>query len=357
MAGKDYYSVLGVSKNAKAEEIKVAFRKLAHQHHPDKGGDANKFKEINEAYQVLGNEQKRKQYDQFGSAFPGGQAGDFYRSGGFDFSNSNVNFEDLGDLFGGFGDMFGFSSRSDRSESNQAGGQIEAVLLIDFKEAVFGVEKEIIVDKNIKCDRCQGQGAEPGSRIETCSTCRGRGKILKTQRTIFGAFQTEALCSACDGSGQTFSKKCSQCGGQGIHSGQERLKVKIPAGIDDGEAIRLSGRGHSGQRNSSAGDLILRIKIKADQNFIRRDYNIYSKIKIKVKQAVLGDKIEVDTVHGQVKLKIPEGTQSGTVFKLKGKGVPKLKGIGHGDHLLEVLVDIPKGLSRRAKKVLEDIDF
>lgn len=362
MAGKDYYNVLGVSKNASQDEIKTAFRKLAHQHHPDKGGDPNKFKEINEAYQVVGNEQKRKQYDQFGSAFQNGQAGGVYD--GFDFSGfqngaysgANVNFEDLGDLFGGLGDMFGFSSNS-RHRTSRSGESIEAILIIDFMEAVFGVEKEILIDKNIKCDQCGGNGAEPGSKIETCSICKGRGRIFKMQRTIFGSMQTEVLCSNCQGEGQTYSKKCNKCNGQGIYKGQEKLKIKVPAGINEGESIRLSGRGHSGLKNSSAGDLILRIRINPHKTFIRDGYNIYTKTKINIKQAVLGDKININTVNGEVSLKIPEGTQSGTVFKLKNKGVPKLRGGGNGDHLVEIIVNIPKDLSRRDKKILEDINF
>jgi len=366
MAGKDYYSVLGVSKNASQDEIKIAFRKLAHQHHPDKGGDPNKFKEINEAYQVVGNEQKRKQYDQFGSAFQNGQAGGAYGGqGGFDFSGfqnggysgANVNFDDLGDLFGGLGDMFGFSSGNSHRRQNRGGESIEAILIIDFMEAVFGVEKEILIDKNIKCDKCGGNGAEPGSKIETCPVCKGRGKVFKMQRTIFGSIQTEVLCSNCQGEGQTYSKKCSKCNGQGIYKGQEKLKIKIPAGINEGESIRLSGRGNSGPKNSSAGDLILRIRINPHASFVRDGYNIHTKININVKQAILGDKININTVHGKISLKIPEGTQSGTVFKLRNKGVPKLRGGGSGDHLVEVIVNIPKDLSRRDKKILEDINF
>ena len=362
MAGKDYYSILGVSKDAKADEIKTAFRKLAHKHHPDKGGDANKFKEINEAYQVLGNEQKRKQYDQFGSAFQNGQAGGAH--GGFDFSGfqngnfsgANVNFEDLGDLFGGLGDMFGFSS-SDRGQRSRQGKTIEAILIIDFMEAAFGAEKEIMIEKNIKCNKCNGNGAEPDSKIETCSVCKGRGRVLKMQRTIFGSMQTEAVCLNCSGEGKIYSKKCSKCNGQGIFKGQEKIKIKIPAGINEGESIRLGGYGNAGLKNSPAGDLVLRIRINPDKNFLRQNYDIYTKIKINVKQAILGDKIKISTIHGEVILKIPEGTQSGTSFKLKSKGVPKLRGLGNGDHFVEITVNIPKGLSRKDKKIFETLEL
>ncbi len=358
MAGKDYYSVLGVSKSASQAEIKAAFRKLAHQHHPDKGGDAVKFKEINEAYQTLGKEDKRKQYDQFGGSFNNAGGGfDFsgFQQGGF--SGSNVNFEDLGDIFGGFGDMFGFSSRSRGQSSVRHGEDIEAILVIDFKEAIFGVEKEILLDKNIKCQDCGGSGAEAGSKIETCPECKGSGRVFKVQRTIFGPMQAESICPQCQGEGKKYSKKCSRCNGHGVYKGQEKIKIRIPAGINEGEAIRLSGKGHAGLKGSLAGDLLLRIRINPNKLFERRVYDIYSRQKINFKQAILGDKIKVETVHGEIWLKIPEGTQSKTSFKIKGKGVPKLRGSGNGDHLVEIVVDIPKGLSKKNKNLLEEIDI
>jgi molecular chaperone DnaJ len=357
MSDKDYYSVLGVSKGASQAEIKTAFRKLAHKHHPDKGGDSAKFKEINEAYQVLGNEEKRKKYDQFGSSFDSAGAGGFsgFQRGGFSgggFSGQNVNFDDLGDIFG---DMFGFSSGSRRREEAQGGESIEAILEIDFMEAAFGTEKEIMLNKNVKCDKCDGKGAEPGSKIETCKTCKGRGRVLKVQRTIFGAMQVEAVCPDCSGEGKTYSQKCSKCKGAGIYSGKEKIKIKIPAGINEGEAIRLHGKGHSGLKGSPAGDLILRIRIASSQEFRREGYNIYTDLEINIKQAILGDKIKVSTIHGPVNLKIPEGTQSGTTFKLSSKGVPKLRGSGKGDHFVKIRVKIPKKLSRKDQKALEEI--
>lgn len=360
MAGKDYYSILGVSKNSKQEEIKVAFRKLAHKHHPDKGGDSEKFKEINEAYQVLGNEEKRTQYDQFGSNYNnmGGGGFDFSgfqgqgQSGGF--SGVNMDFDNLGDLFG---DMFGFSSGRSRTSQSVKGEDIQAILPLDFEEAVFGAEKEILVDKNIKCEKCDGVGAEAGSKVEKCNTCNGTGRVFKVQRTIFGAMQAESVCPDCSGEGQIYSKKCSKCQGQGLYKGQEKLKIKIPAGINEGEAIRLSGKGNFSYKNAPAGDLVLRIRINSSLDFKRVDYNIYNSLKIDIKQAILGDKIGIKTVQGEVILKIPEGTQSGTTFKIKGKGVPKLRGLGHGDHFVEVTVVIPKGLSRKNKKMLEEIDL
>jgi molecular chaperone DnaJ len=362
MAEKDYYKLLGVSKDASQAEIKTAFRKLAHKHHPDKGGDAEKFKEINEAYQVLGKEEKRKQYDQFGSASFSGGAG----QGGFDFSGfqrggfssaSGVDFEDLGDMFGGFGDMFGFSSNKGSSSRRNKASDIEAILNISFEEAAFGATKEILVEKNIKCDNCKGNGADPGAKIETCKTCNGRGRILKNQRTIFGTMQVEAVCPDCRGEGQSFSKKCSKCSGTRIKSGSEKIKVKIPAGINEREAIRLSGKGNEGPKDSVSGDLILIIKIKDNKDFRREDYDVYNETEISIKQAILGDKIDIKTIHGDVVLKVPEGTQSGTTFKLKGKGIEKLRGSGLGDHFVKVLVKIPKSLSKKDKKILEELDI
>ncbi len=359
MSNKDYYSLLGVSKTANQNEIKLAFRKLAHQHHPDKGGDAEKFKEINEAYQVLGNEQKRKQYDQFGSNFNnmGGSGFDFSGFQGGGFSGANMDFEDIGDLFGGIGDMFGFSSRSSRQATKKSGASIEAILFIDFNEAVFGVEKELLLEKDLNCDKCNGSGAEAGAKIENCKTCKGSGRVFKVQRTIFGSIQSEAICSDCQGEGKHYSSKCSKCRGSGVYKGKEKIKIKIPAGINEGESIRISGKGHKGPNNSESGDLILRIRVNQQKDFIRKNYDIYNSNKINIKQAILGDKIEIKTVHGLVLLKVPEGTQSGTVFKIRNKGVPHLKGTGFGDHFVELIVEIPKNISRKNKKLLEEISF
>lgn len=359
---KDYYSVLGVSKTASQAEIKKAFRGLAHKHHPDKGGDVNKFKELNEAYQILGNDQKRKQYDQFGSAaFSGGGAPGGFDFSGFQqggFSGGNMDFEDLGDIFGGLGDMFGFSSgRSSRSRPSRRGSDMEAILSIDFLEAVFGVTKEILLEKNVKCSKCNGNGAEPGTKIEKCKTCNGKGKVLKAQRTIFGTMQVEAVCPDCQGEGESYTKKCSKCNGSGIHKGEEKIKVKVPAGIDNGEAIRLAGKGNAGAKGSASGDFILRIRVNPSKDFERDLYDIHTKKSISVKQAILGDKIDIKTVHGDVTLKVPEGTQSGTIFKLRGKGIKKLRGVGDGDHFVKLIVNIPKSISRKDKKVLEDLNI
>ncbi|NCU39561.1 molecular chaperone DnaJ [Candidatus Falkowbacteria bacterium] len=356
---KDYYNVLGVSKGASSDEIKTAFRKKAHEHHPDKGGDEEKFKEINEAYQVLGNETKRKQYDQFGTTFNnnGGGFSGGQNWGGFSgFQNgANFDFDDISDMFGGFGDIFGFGRSHSRSRRETAGRDIEILVKLDFLEAVFGGEKEISFSKKSKCDKCDGSGAEPGAKVETCSSCHGSGFVVKLQRTILGNIQTKQACSQCGGEGKTYSENCSKCGGSGVYKKQEDLKVKIPAGINSGESIRLSGKGEAGEKGAPAGDLFLRIQVLPHKKFQRDDYDIKTEEEISVTQAILGDKIEIDTVEGKVKLKIPEGTQSGTIFKLKEKGVSRLRANGKGDHYVRVKVKIPKNLTKKQKNTLVEL--
>jgi len=349
---KDYYGTLGVGKSASAEEIKAAFRKKAHEYHPDKGGDAEKFKEINEAYQILGNAEKRKQYDQFGSAFSSGQAG-WGGQSGFGTGGFRMDFEDLGDIFGGFGDIFGGGQTAARRQKR--GNDLEMDLRIDFLEAVFGAEKELSFAKQAVCDRCQGSGAEPGAKVEDCPNCQGRGTVSRLQRTIFGSVQTQAVCSQCQGEGKLYSQSCSQCSGSGLHRANIKFKVKVPAGIDSGESIRLSGQGEAGQKGGPAGDLYLRVRVAPHPHFVRDGYDIRTEEAISISQAILGDKIEVETTGGKVNLKIPEGTQSGTVFRLKGKGINKLHGRGQGDQLVKVTVRIPSGLNRKQKALLEEL--
>lgn len=359
---KDYYDILGVSKSASPDEIKIAFRKKAHEHHPDKGGDAEKFKEYNEAYQVLGNPEKRKQYDQFGSAFQNGQAGGANYGGFSGFQNGggfNMDFEDLSEMFGGFGDIFGFGGGASRGGAKRQtrGRDLELNLNLDFKEAVFGLEKEIRFSKNIVCNHCHGQGYEPGAKVETCTNCRGTGKIARLQRTILGNIQTQSACPHCEGEGQLYSQKCTQCGGSGVHHEQVKIKVRIPAGINNGESIRLSGQGEAGQKGASAGDLYLRVKISTHSKFIRDGYDIKTEETISIKQAIIGDKIDIETVNGPLKLKIPAGTQSGTIFKLKEKGIIKLHSRGIGDHFVKIIVKIPSNLSRKQKNLLDELDI
>ncbi|MFA5029455.1 MAG: molecular chaperone DnaJ [Patescibacteria group bacterium] len=363
---KDYYDILGVSRSASPEEIKKAFRKLAHEHHPDKAnGNAEKFKEINEAYQVLNNPDKRKQYDQFGSAFGGAGAGgfnyqDFGRAAGGPFgqggfSQDGISFDfgdlgDLGDLFGGFGSFFGGGNRT--AKKAVRGEDVEIELTIEFEEAAFGVDKVIDLQKQVVCEHCHGSGAEPGAKISVCATCGGTGKINRVQQTILGNFQTQTVCSDCQGEGQKYEKKCSTCHGSGAAYGSEKIKVKVPAGIDDGQTIKLSGQGEPAPKGVP-GDLYIRIKVRPSKIFRRQADNIFSEKHLSLKQAIFGDKIEIETVDGLVSLKIPPGTQSHTEFRLRDKGVYHLKGRGRGDHLIKIIVDIPKNLSRQQKKILD----
>jgi molecular chaperone DnaJ len=270
----------------------------------------------------------------------------------------NFDFEDLGDMFGGFGDIFGFGGGSSRGGRKQSRGRdLEMKINLEFLEAAFGAERELNFSKNTVCGRCQGNGAEPGAKVETCPTCRGTGQVSHIQRTILGNIQTQTTCSHCDGEGKIYSQKCAQCGGAGTHHEAVKLKVRIPAGINDGESIKLSGQGEAGQKGAPAGDLYLRVKVSAHKKFIRDGYDIRTEETISVKQAILGDKIEVDTIHGSVKLKIPEGTQSGTVFKLKEKGITKLYNRGTGDQFVKITVRIPAGLNKKQKQLLEDLEL
>ncbi len=370
---KNYYDILGVAKSASAEEIKKAFRKLAHEHHPDKkSGNEAKFKELNEAYQVLGNQEKRQQYDQFGQTFSGpgsNNGGGFGRSAGgnpfgqgfsgFDFGNfsarggsaSGGDFGDLGDLGDLFGGMFSGGARQP-----SRGRDLETQITLEFEEVVFGVEKEFDLHKDINCDRCQGSGAEPGSKINTCKTCGGSGQIIRMQQTILGNFQAQSICPDCRGAGKKPEKTCSKCQGLGHVRGNEKIKVDIPAGISDGQSIKLTGKGEMGDGNA-AGDLFIHVRVRSNKKFVRHGDDILSEIHINLKQAILGDKIKVETVDGQVELKIPEGTQSRTKFRLKGKGVTHLRTHGRGDQIVDVVVDIPKGLERKSRKLLEEIEL
>jgi len=360
---KDYYKTLGVEKGASDTEIKKAFSKLAHQHHPDKkGGDEAKFKEVNEAYQVLKDKKKRQQYDTFGSAdgnpfasgFQGGQANwqDFsqgFNGGGF--QQGNINMDDLGDIFGNI--FSGGFSGSRRQSSRRRGNDVEALMEISFMEAVFGAEKNIELKKNIICDNCAGQG---GIGLKTCPKCKGSGQIKIQQNTFFGSFQSVVQCPDCEGRGEIVEKMCGQCAGKGYVLGKDKIKVKIPAGIDNGQSLKLSAKGEPGLKGAPAGDLFIKIKIKPSNKFEREGETIKSTIRLKYSQLIQGDKITIDTVDGLVKLKIPAFTSSGKVFILKNKGVPNLHGRGRGNHLVTVKLSMPESLSKEQKELVEDLE-
>ena len=367
--GKDYYKTLGVEKSATADEVKKAFRKKAHEHHPDKGnGNADKFKEVNEAYQVLGNDKKRKQYDQFGTSFEGmgGQAAydagfnwsDAFRQGGaggggFRQGSYNINIDDLGDIFG---DFFGGGQRQQATRRNYKGRDIEAGINITLEEAIFGIEKTLDISKNILCEKCKGNGAEPGTKISGCKPCGGSGQVNKTQNTFFGTFRTAAVCEACMGEGKKPEKECAKCHGNGIVRGKERVKVGIPAGISTGETVRLTSKGEAGLKGSTAGDLYITVRVLPHKIFNREGDNLHTTKTIKFSQASLGDKVQIETLDGKVSLKIPAGTPTGRQFNIKNKGSHKLRGRGRGDLIVEVKVEVPDNLSRKQKKLLEDLE-
>ncbi len=357
---KDYYNILGLSRDVSQDEIKRTYRKLAHKHHPDmNGGSDEKFKEINEAYQVLGDSQKRSQYDQYGSTFEDMRSrGGFSGFEGFrDFSNFTDAFRggrgftfDFGDLGDIFGDVFGFSRKS-----TGRGNDISIDTEIEFAEMATGVQKEIEILKNVKCPHCYGNGAEPGTPIKNCPDCGGSGQIRKVRQTPFGIFNQIKTCPSCQGEGKVASKKCSQCQGRGIVKERSKIKINIPPGIDKGEVIRLTGQGEAGIKGASLGDLYIRIYVKKHPQFRRKGNDVCCKLLIHFTQAVLGDKIEIPTLYGTVNLKIPSGIESGKVMRLRGKGIPELHGSGRGDQLVEVIVKTPKKLSRIQKRLLEEL--
>jgi molecular chaperone DnaJ len=355
---KDYYELLGISKSATPEEIKKAFRKAALKYHPDKGGskeDEAKFKEVNEAYGVLSNPEKRKAYDQFGHAGPrmSGSAGGFNPNDFAGFSGGQgFNFEDMGGLGDIFGDLFG----GGRSRGPQRGSDIQVAVSIEFMEAVKGIEKEIILDKNNVCDKCKGDGAEPGSGHKTCPTCQGKGKVQQEVRTMFGTFPQTTTCPTCHGVGKVPEKECTKCHGAGRLRERKPLKVKIPAGIDSGQTIRIEGAGEAGEPGARPGDLYLVVNVRADKRFEREGADIHSDVYISFPKASLGTTVEVETVEGQVTLKVPAGTQSGKVFRLSGRGLPHLHSSRKGDHLVAVHVETPTKLSAKQKKLLEEFE-
>lgn len=359
MAGKDYYKILGVDKNASADDVKKAFRKLAHEHHPDKGGNEAKFKEANEAYQVLGDAEKRKQYDQFGSAaFDGSGGGNpfagggnpFGGAGGFNFDFGGAGFEDLGDILGG---MFGGGGGG--RQRNPQGENIEVGVRLSFKEAVFGVEKEIPVTRNSVCARCAGTAAEPGTKMQTCKTCEGKGFRIVTQRTMLGAMQMRQGCEECHGTGEKPEKPCTECKGNGVTHGRVTVRVDIPAGVDDGVTVRVRGEGENIGARGEPGDLYLRIRVDADPRFTRDGFTIYVEKKIGFTQAALGDTVDVDTVDGKVEVKIPQGTQSGDELRLRGKGVGSAR--GRGDQIVRITVVTPTKLDKKTQEMLKELNL
>ncbi|MFC0333654.1 molecular chaperone DnaJ [Paenibacillus sepulcri] len=345
MASKrDYYEVLGVAKNAGEEEIKKAYRKLARQYHPDvnKEPDAeSKFKEMKEAYDVLSDGNKKAAYDQYGHVDPNQGFGG---GGGF------------GGDAGGFGDIFDmfFGGGGGRRDPNapQRGNDLQYTMTIEFKEAVFGKETEITIPRTETCDTCTGSGAKPGTKPETCSVCKGSGQQEVVQNTPFGRMVNRRACTNCSGTGRIIKEKCTTCHGAGKVKRQRKINIKIPAGVDDGAQIRMTGEGEGGTRGGPSGDLYIVIRVKAHDFFERENDDIYCEVPLTFVQAALGDEIEIPTLTEKVKLKVPSGTQTGTYFRLKGKGVPRLRGYGQGDQHVKVTIVTPTNLSDEQKELL-----
>lgn len=357
MAKKDYYELLGVNKGASDSEIKSAFRKKAKELHPDnkETGNEAKFKEVGEAYAVLSDEQKRAQYDRFGhDAFQNaGGAGGF--SGFGDFSGfSSFDDIDLSDILGDiFGSSFGFGGRSARSNRATKGPDSLVRIELTFEEAVFGTDKTLNVDLDETCSKCDGNG---GHDEENCSTCRGSGRVITEQRTLFGAFQSESTCPTCQGRGKTYKNKCSTCNGKGLNRKNKDLNIKIPAGVDTGSQLKLSGKGQAGKNGGPNGDIYIELIVKSHPIFERDGNDIHLEVPITFAEAALGIKKDIPTIHGNVILDIKEGTNSGDLYKLKGKGVNEAGVFGKGDMYVKIKVVTPSKLSKEQKKLFQQLD-
>ena len=375
---KDYYKTLGVEKNASKDDIKKAFHKMAHQYHPDKNKNdptaSQKFKEASEAYSILSDDTKRKQFDMFGASGVGsgpstgsGQGGfggfdpNASGFGGFDFSGfqqgaNGQGFEfDLGDVFG---DLFGRSSGSRQAgrsrQSRQArGSDISVDIQISFEESIFGVERDLSLNKASKCSTCQGSGAALGTTFDKCMTCDGKGQVNETRRSFIGVFNTSRICDVCHGHGQVPKVKCSTCRGIGVVERLQEISVKIPAGIEDGQMVRLTGMGEAIPGGTS-GDLYVRIHVKAHPYIRKNDLNLETELKLKLSQAILGAQINIKTLDGDLLVKIPEGSNTGDVLRVKGKGVPSERG-RRGDFMITLTVDMPKKLSKEAKNIIDQL--
>lgn len=347
MSKRDYYEVLGVSNSATKDELKKAYRKLSKQFHPDinkEPGADEKFKEVKEAYEVLSDDQKRSHYDQFGHVDPNQGFG-----GGGDFGGGFGGFEDIfNSFFGGGG-----GRRRDPNAPRQ-GADLQYTMTLKFEEAVFGKETDIEIPREEECDTCDGTGAKPGTKVDTCKHCHGSGQISVEQNTPFGRIVNRRVCHYCNGTGKEIKERCTTCSGTGKVTRRNKIHVKIPAGVDDGQQLRVAGKGEAGINGGPAGDLYIVFHIRSHEFFERDGDDIYCEMPITFVQAAIGDEVEVPTLHGKVKLKVPAGTQTGTKFRLKGKGVPNVRGYGTGDQHVLVRIVTPTKLSEKQKQLLRE---
>lgn len=358
MNKRDYYEVLGISKSASADEIKKAYRRLAVEHHPDRGGDEAKFKEATEAYEVLKDSAKRQRYDQFGHAGVGSSAASdggnpFAGFGGAGGQEFNFDFGDLGlgDILGSF---FGGGGQARGSSRKNRGRDVETEVEVSFEDAIFGTDVELNLHLEDECEHCQGTTVEPGHELTTCDQCKGSGQVSRVTRTIFGNIQQATVCPKCHGQGKMPEKLCSVCGGKGTKRKSQEVKLKVPAGIDDGATIRLKERGEA-IANGDKGDLYVNIRVKPHKKFTREGNLVLSEEHLSMVDAALGTEIDVETVDGPVRMKVPMGTQSGTDFKLSSHGVPALNGGNRGPHIVTVVVDTPTKLTTKQKQILEQL--
>ncbi|HNW71828.1 MAG TPA: molecular chaperone DnaJ [Candidatus Paceibacterota bacterium] len=363
---KDYYEILGVNKNASKEEIKKAFYKLAHKHHPDKkDGDEKKFKEVNEAYQVLSNDAKREKYDQFGAGFENMQgAGGYGQSGfggfeGFDFSGFSRGGQGAGGVefdFGNLNDIFSdffTGGMGNASNKTRRGRDISTEIQISFKDAVFGVNRKILIKKTSSCPLCGGKGAKVGAKMETCKKCNGQGKIHEVKRTILGSISSTKICETCFGSGQVPKELCEKCHGAGVLNKEEEISIDIPEGIRDGEIIRMSGMGEAILKGTS-GDLYIKINVSTHPVFKREGNNLVMNLNLKLSDALLGTEYSIETLDGEIKVKIPEGVSINEILRVRGKGVPVSK-TKRGDLLIKLNIKLPNKLSRKEREIVEQL--
>lgn len=349
MAGKrDYYEVLGVNKNASNEEIKKAFRKLAFQCHPDHNHDdgaEERFKEVNEAYQVLVDAEKRTAYDRFGHAGIDGFSGRGFE--GFGFNGVGSIFEDFYDFFSG--------AAGTTRQRKRRGADLQHKITITFEEAALGCKKDIRINRIERCTQCQGSGAKPGTQSSKCPTCNGSGRISHVQQGLFGRFTNVATCSSCLGEGEVIDEPCNRCQGTGREKQEHEMKLEIPAGVDDNNEIRLNGQGDIGERGGVSGDLYVGINVLPHEFLRREGYDVLYELKINFAQAALGAEVEISTLYGKEKLKVPAGSQAGRVFQLKGKGIPKLHRNGKGDQLVRLVLETPQKLNKQQRRLFEEL--